>query len=136
MISYWIFTYYSVVVYPAGHRLPQPPPDAPRQRDRATNCYATQQPFQVPPEKEGAPQPNSASGARPNVPSRGQLARSPGKAGIPGKGGVSIISGGIPSKKKKSSFVGFHLYGRRFFEGRTLSSPRGLFGHPHFLAQR
>ena len=47
---------------------------------RSRHCCATQQPS-VSPEKDGAPQPNSTSGGRRKVPSRGRLARSPGKGG-------------------------------------------------------
>ena len=91
--SRWIFKTYSVLICFGGHRPTRAPPDPPRPHDRATpaphSCPS------CPPAKEGAPPSNSASGGRGKVPSRGRLARSPGKEGILGKGGVSIISGGI-----------------------------------------
>ena len=53
----------------------------------------------------------------------------PGKGGDPGKGGVSIVSGGVyfPGFFSVSSFLRFHLYGRRFFRGWNISIPLGIF---------
>ena len=71
-------------------------PTAPRLLVAARPSHAspTRQPS-VFPAKEGVSQPNSASGEHRKVPSRGRFARSPGRDGMPGKGGVSIISGSI-----------------------------------------
>ena len=107
----------------------------------------TQQPSEAPAE-ERVPKPNSASGGREKAPSRGRLARSqgcrgrlarsPGCGRIPGKGGVSITSGGISISEFifVPPFFRFHLYIWRFFRGGTyLSLPGDLSlysfkGHP------
>ena len=61
---------------------------------RPHHARPTRQPS-VCPANEGAPRSNSISGERGKVPSRGRLARSPAKEGIPVQRRVSIFSGGI-----------------------------------------
>ena len=75
--------------------------------------------------KERAPTPNATSGGRRKEPSRGRLARSPGKERIPGEGGVSNIFGGVslPGMFFRSPVRSFNCMEGVFCGDGTLSSP-------------
>ena len=70
--------------------------------------------------KKRTPTPNSASGGGRKEPSRGRLARSPGKEWVPGEGGVSNIFGDVSLPCFSCPCLGFPF---EFFGDGTLSSP-------------
>lgn len=77
------------------------------------------------PAKERVPVPNSASGERGKVPSRGQVARPPAWGDPPGSVGFPSFLPPWNVLVLVSPNLGFHLYGRGFFGDGTLSfTPR------------
>ena len=89
--------------------------------------------------KKRTPTPNSASGGGRKEPSRGRLARSPGKEWVPGEGGVSNIFGDVSLPCFSCPCLGFPLHGRRFLRGwyTIIPPPPGyVFVSPAIFAQR
>ena len=89
MTSHWISNTNSALVRPAGHRLPRPPPDPPR---RAAGATAPRPLHTV-----ALGGPGETRGAAVELGEREAWeGGNPGTAcSVPGKGGVSIIFGGI-----------------------------------------
>ena len=133
VISLRIVKTASVLVCLAEHRLSRVPPGLPRPRDRAT------------PPPHGSPRCHRRkNGRRRRTRRAGGVERCPPGDGfldprergeILGKGGFSIISGGISLPGSYFSCPGFWvsvLYGRRFFPGMEHyhPPPRNVFVHP------
>ena len=127
---HWIFLSKSDLVRPTGHRLCRPPPDPPRPR----HCYCTQLPS-VSPAKKRVSQSKSASEGSRKVPSRGRLARSPGKEGIPGSPRgrrFHHFQSFSPGIFFVFPFLSSYLYARLFPGDGTLSSPTRIIFNPRF----